>query len=131
VPPVRNESDVTGQVIASVKLHEFFGQNQVVFINRGASDGLKIGNRLFVIRRGDAWRQTLPTALAGMRIAVESQSPAEIDRVPRARDEGIFPEQVVAELRVIALHPQSATCVLTQSTREVELGDAAVARKGY
>jgi LysM domain len=131
VPPIRNENDVAGQVIASVRLHEFFGQGQVVFINRGAADGLKIGNRLFVIRRGDAWRQTLPTELAGMRIAVESQSPAEIDRVPHARDEGIFPENVVGELRVIALHPHSSTCVLTQSINAIELGDTAVARKGY
>jgi hypothetical protein len=131
VPPVRNESDVSGQVIASVRLHEFFGQNQVVFVDRGAEEGLKVGNRLFVIRHGDAWRATLPTELAAMRIAIESKSPAEIDRVPHARDEGLFPEQVVGELRVLALHPHSSTCLVTQSTREIEFGDAAVARKGY
>jgi hypothetical protein len=131
VPPVRNDADVSAQVMASVRLHAFFGQNQVVFVDRGAEDGLKIGNRLFVVRRGDAWRKTLPTDMAGMRIAVESQSAADTERVPHARDEAIFPEQVVGEMRVIALHPRSATCVLTQSTREVELGDAAVARKGY
>jgi hypothetical protein len=131
VPPVRNESDVSAQVIASVRLHEFFGQDQVVFINRGAQDGLKVGNRLFVVRRGDAWRATMPTDLAAMRIAIESRSPAEIDRVPRPRDESKFPEQVIGELRVLAMHPHSATCVLTQSVSEVELGDTAVARKGY
>ena len=90
------------------------------------------------MRRGDAWRRTLPTELAGMRIAVESQSPADIDRVPHARDESLFPEQVIGELRVLALHPHSATCMLTLSTlasstsqREVELGDVVVAHKGY
>jgi hypothetical protein len=131
VPPVRNEVDAKGQVMASVRLHEFFGQNQVVFINRGAEEGLKIGNRLFIIRRGDAWRATLPTDLASMRIAIESKSPADTDRVPHARDEALFPEEVTGELRVLALHPHSATCLVTQSTREIELGDAAVARKGY
>ena len=34
-------------------------------------------------------------------------------------------------LRVLALHPHSATCLVTQSVHEIELGDAAVARKGY
>jgi hypothetical protein len=131
VPPVRNEVDVAGQVIASVRLHEFFGQNQVVFIDRGAQEGLKIGNRLFIVRRGDAWRATLPTDMAAMRIAIESRSPADTDRVPHARDEGLFPEQVTGELRVLALHPHSATCLVTQSVHEIELGDAAVARKGY
>jgi hypothetical protein len=131
VPPVRNESEVTAQVVASVRLHEFFGQNQVVFVNRGADDGLKVGNRLFIVRRGDAWRATMPTDVAAMRIAVESRSPAEIERVPRPRDEAKFPEQVIGELRVLAMHPHSATCILTQSVSEVELGDNAVARKGY
>jgi hypothetical protein len=129
VPPVRNESDISGQVIASVRLHEFFGQNQAVFLNRGAQDGLKVGNRLFVVRHGDAWRATMPTDVAAMRIAVESRSPAEIERVPRPRDEAKFPEQVIGELRVLAMHPHSATCILTQSVSEV--GDTAVARKGY
>jgi hypothetical protein len=131
VPPVRNEVDVTGQVIASVKLHEFFGQNQVVFVDRGAADGLKVGNRIFIMRRGDAWRQTLVTDSSARRIAVESASPAEIERVRRARDESRYPQEVTAELRVLSLHQHSATCIVTQSVHEIELGELAVMRKGY
>jgi len=131
VPPLRNDVDATAQVIASVRLHEFFGKNQVIFINRGADDGLKVGNRLFVVHHGDAWRATLPTDIAAMRIAIESRSPADIDRVPHARDEALFPEQVVGELRVLALHPHSATCLVSESVSEIVLGDTAVARKGY
>jgi hypothetical protein len=37
----------------------------------------------------------------------------------------------VAELRVVALKKESATCVVTQSTLEIERDDLAVARKGY
>jgi hypothetical protein len=131
VPPVRNDVDLTTQVVASVKLHAFFGQNQVVFIEKGADDGLKVGNRLFVMRRGDAWRQTLVTDTAALRIAVESQSPADIERVPRARDESKYPQEVTAELRVLALHPHSATCLVTQSVHEIELGETVIGRKGY
>ena len=131
VPPVRNEVDLTGQVIASVKLHEFFGQNQVVFVDRGAADGLKVGNRIFIMRRGDAWRQTLVTDSSARRIAVESASPAEIERVRRARDESRYPQEVTAERRVLSLHQHSATCIVTQSVHEIELGELAVMRKGY
>jgi len=131
VPPVRNEADLTAQVIASVRLHEFFGQNQVVFVDKGGDDGLKVGNRLFVMRRGDAWRQTLVTDTSARRIVVESRSPAEMERVPRARDESRYPQEVTAELRVLALHQHSATCIVTQSIHEIELGELAVARKGY
>jgi hypothetical protein len=131
VAPVRNETDLTAQILASVKLHEFFGQNQVVFIDKGADDGLKVGNRLFVMRRGDAWRQTLVTDTAAMRIAVESASPADMERVRRARDESKYPQEVTAELRVLSLHQHSATCLVTQSAHEIELGEIAVARRGY
>jgi hypothetical protein len=131
VPPVRNEADLSAQVIASVRLHAFFGQNQVIFIDKGADDGLKVGNRLFVMRRGDAWRQTLVTDTSARRIVVESASPAEMERVPRARDESKYPQEVTAELRVLSLHQHSATCLVTQSAHEIELGELAVARKGY
>jgi LysM domain len=131
VPPVRNDADVTAQVIASVKLHAFFGQNQVVFVNKGADDGLKVGNRLFVMRRGDAWRQTLVTDTSALRISVESASPAEMEHVPRTRDESKYPQEVTAELRVLSLHQHSATCLVTQSVHEIELDELAIARKGY
>jgi len=131
VAPVRNEADLSAQVMASVKLHEFFGQNQVVFIDKGAEDGLKVGNRLFIMRRGDAWRQTLVTDTSARRIAIESASPADSERIPRARDESKYPQEVTAELRVLSLHQHSATCVVTQSVHEIELGELAVARKGY
>ncbi len=131
VAPVRNESDLTAQIMASVKLHAFFGQNQVVFVDKGADDGLKVGNRLFVMRRGDAWRQTLVTDTSARRIAVESASPADMERVRRARDESNYPQEVTAELRVLSLHQHSATCIVTQSVHEIELGELAVARRGY
>ena len=42
-----------------------------------------------------------------------------------------YPEEVVGELRVLAVRPHSCTAMVTRSTREIELNDAAVARKGY
>ena len=131
VAPVRNEADVSAQILASVKLHAFFGQNQVVFIDKGAEDGLKVGNRLFVMRRGDAWRQTLVTDTAAQRIALESASAADTERVRRTRDESKYPQEVTGELRVLSLHQHSATCFVTQSRHEIELGELAVARRGY
>ncbi len=47
VPPVRNDRDLTAHIVASVHPNEFWGQNQVVFIDKGDDDGLKPGNRLF------------------------------------------------------------------------------------
>ena len=130
VPPVRNEKDVNAQVLASVYPHNFYGQNQVVFIDKGEDDGLKIGNRLFVVRRGDAWRKSLASDVAGLRIALESDSPADIEQPPTIGDSKA-PMEVIGELRVLTTRKHTAACLVTQSTKEIELGDSSVARKGY
>ena len=131
VPPARNDADVEASVVSSVHSHNFYGQNQVVFIDKGEEAGLKPGNRLFVVRKGDAWHRTQPTKAAAKRIALEDESPAATESVPRPRDEQALPEEVVAELRVINLRKKTAMCIVTASRREIDPGDKAVARKGY
>jgi hypothetical protein len=131
VPPARNEDDVKAHILASVHQHEFYGQNQVIFIDKGEKDGLKLGNRLFIIRKGDAWRQSLSSDTDATRIAIESNSPAAIESVPTPHNTSVLPEEVIGELRVVDVRDHTATCVVTQSRREIETGDEAVARKGY
>ncbi|MDP8999399.1 MAG: LysM peptidoglycan-binding domain-containing protein [Myxococcota bacterium] len=133
VPPLRNEIEVQAHVLASVNPHEFYGQNQVVFIDRGESSGIKLGNRFFVVRRGDPWRQSLVHPTAGLRVSADDEKPMPpMEKTPGSRrDDRNDPDEVVAELRVVALKKDTATCVMTQSTVEIERGDLAVARKGY
>jgi hypothetical protein len=133
VPPRRNEVDVEARVLASLHPHEFFGQNQVVFIDKGEDAGLKVGNRLFVMRRGDPWRNSLVRPHAGDRVSPDDETPMPpMEQVPGSRhDEGNYPEEVVAELRIITLKKDSATCLMTASRSEVEPYDRVVARKGY
>lgn len=131
VPPTRNDTDVHAHVLASVYPHTFYGQEQVVFIDKGADDGVKVGNRFFVMRRGDAWRKSLASDVAGSRIALEDDSPAAVQRVPAGVADSKLPAEVVGELRVLSTRKHTSTCLLTQSTREIELGDDVVSRKGY
>lgn len=131
VPPKRNKTKLESTIIATIHPHNFVGQNQIVFINRGKEDGLVPGNRLFIVRNGDAWKRSLATSSAAKRIALESDSPADIESVPTPRDEEALPEHIVGELRVLRLRKKTATCVVSRSTSEIEIGDKAVARKGY
>jgi hypothetical protein len=133
VPPHRNEVDVQAHVLASLHPHVFYGQNQVVFIDKGDAAGLKPGNRLFVVRRGDAWRKSLVTPGAGYRVAPDDERPMPpMEKTPGSRrDEEKYPDEVVAELRVLSVKKESAVCLVTQSKLEIELNDLAVARKGY
>ncbi len=133
VPPRRNEVEVQAHVLASVHPHEFYGQHSVVFIDKGDAAGLKPGNRLFVVRRGDAWRHSLVTAGAGYRVSADDERPMppmEMTPGPR-RDEKTYPDEVVGELRVLSVRKDSAVCLVTQSNQEIEIHDVAVARKGY
>jgi hypothetical protein len=133
VPPVRNDTDVQAHVLASLHPNELFGQNQVVFIDKGDTAGLKAGNRLFVVRRGDAWRRSLVTPGAGYRVSADDERPMPpMENTPGARhEEEKYPDEVVAELRVLAVKKESAVCLVTQARLEIELNDLAVARKGY
>jgi hypothetical protein len=131
VPPVRNDKDVEVSIVASIVPHEVYGQDQVVFIDKGEEAGLKPGNRLLVIRKGDGFHGTQPSGSAAKRIALEDPSPAATESIPKPRDERALPEEVMAELRVVAVKKKTATALVTVSRREIELGDKAFARKGY
>ncbi len=131
VPPVVNPVELDAKVIASIHPHVFYGQNQVVFINKGAKDGLVPGNRLLIRRQGDAWGDSLATKAAATRIALESDSPAQVERVPTPDDRKALPAELVGELRVVTIRDHSSACIVTTSTREIELGDHALAKKGY
>ena len=133
VEPKRNDIDLQGHVLASLHPNEFFGQNQVVFIDKGQAAGLKAGNRLFVMRRGDAWRQTLLTADMSFRVSADDERPMPpMERTPGSdHDDRKYPEEFIAELRVVDLRKDSSACLVTQAKSEIELGDVVVARRGY
>lgn len=130
VAPARNESDVDGRVLAGVSPNILYGSNQAVFINAGAKQGLKAGNRVFVVRRGDGYHISLPTKSAAKRIAIESDSAALIEGVPEANPNALPPE-FEGELRVVNVRENSSLCIVLNSRREIEAGDVIVGRKGY
>lgn len=133
VPPRRNDADVQAHVLAALHPEEFFGQNQIVFIDKGEKDGLKPGNRLFIMRRGDAWRRTLVTPSAGYRVSPDDEKALPpMEQTPGSRkDEQNYPDEVVGELRVVSVRQDTATCLVTEAKVEIHPYDLAVARKGY
>ena len=135
VPPTRNEVELEAHVAASVYPHALFGENQVVFIDKGQKDGLVPGNRLFVVMRGDAYRQTLQGAseFTTADVRYESDKPDTIEKGAGADrgDESRYPEEVTGEVRVLRTRDHTAACLVVSSTREIEPGQRLIARKGY
>ncbi len=107
--PVRNDRDLVATVLASLTPVQNFADQQIVYLDRGGDDGVRLGNRFFVVRRGDAYQ--------------------------RSRDEDDLreglPYEVVAELRVVGLRRHSATTLVIRSTKEINSGDRAEMRRGY
>ncbi len=134
VPPQKASKDVTARVLTSMYPHVVMGKDQVVFLDRGKQDGLVAGNRLFVTRRGDTWRRTLVTTtrFARTRANMESAtSGGAFEAVPLHGDEQDFPEEVVAELRIVRAHKFSSLALVTASKVEIVPGDRAIARAGF
>jgi hypothetical protein len=135
VPAVRNDVELWAHVSASLYPYELYGQNQVVFIDKGQGDGLVVGNRLFVITRGDEYRKTLFGAsdYAAASVQYESEKPATVEK-DGARghgDEQKYPEEVIGEIRVMKVREHTATCLVVSAIREIEPGERVVARRGY
>jgi hypothetical protein len=108
-PPVRNDRDLVATVLASLAPIQNYADQQVVYLDRGGDDGVRLGNRFFVVRRGDAYQRS---------------------REESDLREGL-PYEVVAELRVVGVRRHSATTLVIRSTMEINSGDRAEMRRGY
>jgi hypothetical protein len=130
VPPVASKAKVEARILTSLYPHVYLAQNQVVFLDRGAEDGLVPGNRLYVTRRGDRWRESLTTRAARERVRMDSAGDADIDVTPLPGDPKDFPEESVAELVILRAEKYSSIALVTQSKLELVPGDVAVTRVG-
>lgn len=131
VPPVKNRANVTARVLTGVYPLVYVSANQVVFLDRGSEDGLEPGNRLVVTRRGDVWRETVSAKAAKDRVRMDSTKNAEVETTPLTGENSKFPEEHVAELRVLSTEKWASVALVTQSRRELVSGDVAVARSGF
>lgn len=133
VPPVAATENVEARLLAGVYPHLIFGQNQLVFIDKGKEDKLVTGNRLRIIRRGDTWSRQLTTANRHARTRVELGSPdlPKPETTPIYGDDEQFPDEVVGELIVLRTEDYSAICLVTEAARGLEPGDRVVAVAGY
>jgi hypothetical protein len=131
VPPLKNQKTIVARVLTSLYPHVYLGQNQVAFLDHGSEDGLKPGNRLVVLRRGDTWRTSLSGKMSGDRLRMDVTEGVKVESTPLPGEPEKFPDEVVAELRVLSTERYSSLALVTQSKRELVAGDAAVARAGF
>ena len=110
VPPVANEVDVQGTIVARLARTLLIGSGEIVFLDLGEGDGVKRGNRLYVVRRGDA----LPDA-------------DTLDLV--GQDDRRFPARALGRVLLIDVGKQISIGLVDRAVEEMAIGDLVMMRK--
>jgi len=109
VAPAPNDRELKGHIIAFLDPVVMAAAYQIAFVDRGEEQGVRVGNRFFVIEKRDSYRK----------------SRDEKD------DRDGYPFEVLAELRVVEARPNTSTCIVTAAVRELEVGAEVEMVKGY
>ena len=99
VRPRANDRDIDAYVIDSHSETKALATEDVVFLDRGTKDGVEVGNRFVVFRRGDGF--------------------FDLD----AADESKLPWEPTAEIMVIETKDRYSTGLLINVVKEVQIGD--------
>jgi hypothetical protein len=132
VPPVVADNDIDANILASLYPNQVYVQHQVVFLDKGAKEGVKPGQRFFAIRRGDRWAQNIKSAgsQAIVRPRVEDDRFARVDTMKFGVDNELLPDETYAELRVMRVREHTAAALVVATKYEIERTARLVSRKG-
>lgn len=110
IEPKPSEVNLEARVVATFEPNTLLGAGHLVVLNRGKRDGVKVGNRAFVIRRGDGYRATLESW--------EVHDPNS-------------PKEVVGEAWVLDVRDETSVAWIVRSTKELKVGELTEMRKGH
>jgi hypothetical protein len=103
-------ANLEARVIASFSPSIMLAAENFVVLSRGGKDGLEVGNRIFVVRRGDGYRPVM-----------EGWDTHDTN----------FPKELVAELWVVDVRDKAAVAWVARSSKELRVGEVAELRKGH
>jgi len=102
VSPTPNEVTTNGLVVETIRELAINGEAQFVIINLGAQDGIRRGNTMEVVQKGDAYTSD--------------------HRLHQPYDKG-HPRRILANLLVLQVEGDSALTVVVESEQETVVGD--------
>ncbi len=103
-------TNLEARVVASFSPTIMLAAENFVVLSRGGKHGLAVGNRIFVVRRGDGYRPIME----GWNV-----------------HDTKFPKELVAELLVVDVKDTAAVAWVARSTKELRVGEIAELRKGH
>ena len=109
VPPVQPKSDAQGPIVAMLANDQLIGQGEIVFIALGKRSGLEVGNRMFVVRRGDAYPEKMSNEVGA--------------------DDRRFPARALGEVVVVEVGDNISIGLVTLAVQEMSVGDLVMMQK--
>jgi len=103
VPPIAPKVDAQGSIVGLLTRDQLIGDGEVVFISLGKSSGVAVGNRMTVVRRGDALPETMSNEIG--------------------RDDRRFPARALGEIVVVEVGEKTSVGLVTLSVQEMSVGD--------
>jgi hypothetical protein len=109
VPPVAPDVDLQAPIVAMLAKDQLIGEGEVVFIGAGKGSGIKVGNRMFVVRRGDGFPGTMSGQVG--------------------QDDRRFPARALGEIVVVEVGDSISIGLVTVSVQEASVGDFVMMQK--
>lgn len=109
VEPKPSEVNLEARVIGTFAPNQLLGIGHFVILNRGKRDGVQVGNRTFVIRRGDGYRANL------QQWEIHDKN---------------SPKEVVGEILVVDVRDDASVAWIARSSKELKVGELTEMRKG-
>jgi hypothetical protein len=100
VPP---QASVEGQIAGVLTNTEIVGAGMVVFLDRGRADGVRPGNRMTVVRRGDAY--------------------PEYGALTNPKDDRRFPDTDYGSVLVLDVGERTAVGWMARTDTDIQIGD--------
>ena len=109
MPPTPAEVDAKGTIVALLHPFQLIGQGELVFVDLGAQSGLKVGNRMVVVRRGDAL-------------------PPKMDKTI-GQDDQRYPARELGEVMIVQVGKSISAGLVTVAVQEMGVGDLVIMQK--
>ncbi len=110
VEPRPSAVNLEARVVASFASQNMLAAENFVVLSRGRRDGVEVGNRTFVIRRGDGYRPLLER---------------------KNFVDPLYPKEVIGELWVVDVRDTASVAWIARTSKEIHVGEITELRKGH
>ena len=109
VQPVPPKVNAQGAIVAMLTRDQLIGQGEVVFVDLGKDSGIEPGNRMYVVRRGDALPPKSKTTVG--------------------QDDRRFPARALGEVVIVEVGDKVSIGLITLAVQEMGVGDIVMMQK--